>query len=112
MSGSHIYNLRASRTYRTQCTLVVGTRAGSVAVGERRAPRPDGLPGFLRVDTVHQGDRDGAKGVYLVNIVDQITQYEFVGAVEAISERFLTPLLEALLGLFPLAVVSFHADNG
>ena len=69
-------------------------------------------PGFLRVDTVHQGDRDGAKGVYLVNLVDQITQYEFVGAIEAISERFLAPLLEALLGLFPFAVVGFHADNG
>ena len=112
ISASHIYNLRGSRTYRTQRTVVVGTRAGSVAVGERRAPRPDGLPGFLRVDTVHQGDRDGAKGVYLVNIVDQVTQYEFVGAVEAISERFLAPLLEALLGLFPFVVVGFHADNG
>ena len=112
ISSSHIYNLRASRTYRTQRTVVVGTQAGTVAVGERRAPRPDGLPGFLRVDTVHQGDQDGAKGVYLVNIVDEVTQYEFVGAVEAISERFLAPLLEALLGLFPFVVVGFHADNG
>ena len=112
ISASHIYNLRASRTYRTQRTAVVGTRAGTVAVGERRAPQPGGLPGFLRVDTVHQGDRDGAKGVYLVNLVDQVTQHEFVGAVEAISERFLAPLLEALLGLFPFVVVGFHADNG
>ncbi len=112
ISASHIYNLRGSRTYRTQRTVVVGTRAGSVAVGERRAPRPDGRSGFLRVDTVHQGDRDGAKGVYLVNIVDEVTQYEFVGAVEAISERFLAPLLEALLGLFPFVVLGFHADNG
>ena len=111
ISASHIYNLRGSRTYRTQRTVVVGTRAGSMAVGERRAPRPGGLPGFLHVDTVHQGDRHGAKGVYLVNIVDQVTQYEFVGAVEAISERFLAPLLEALLGLFPFVVVGFHADN-
>ena len=111
ISASHIYNLRGSRTYRTQRTVVVGTRAGSGAVGERRAPRPDGRSGFLRVDTVHQGDRDGAKGVYLVNIVDEVTQYEFVGAVEAISERFLAPLLAALLGLFPFVVLGFHADN-
>ena len=118
ISASHIYNLRASRTYRTRRTVVVGTRASTVAVGERRAPQLDGLPGFLRVDTVHAwtlstlGDRDGAKGVYLVNLVDQVTQYEFVGAVQAISERFLAPLLEALLGLFPFIVVGFHADNG
>ena len=41
-----------------------------------------------------------------------VTQYEFVGAVQAISERFLVPVLEGLLGLFPFAVKGFHADNG
>ena len=92
--------------------MVEGTKATAVAVGERRAPQPDGLPGFLRVDTVHQGDRDGAKGVYLINVVDEVTQYEFVGAVVAISERFLVPVLDGLLGLFPFVVVGFHADNG
>ncbi len=112
ISASHIYNLRGSRTYRRQRTVVEGTRATTVAVGERRAPQPDGRPGFLRVDTVHQGDRDGAKGVYLINIVDEVTQYEFVGAVAAISERFLVPVLDGLLGLFPFTVVGFHADNG
>ena len=110
--ASHIYNLRGSRTYRTQRTVVEGTKATAVAVGERRAPQPDGLPGFLRVDTVHQGDRDGATGVYLINVVDEVTQYEFVGAVVAISERFLVPVLDGLLGLFPFVVVGFHADNG
>ena len=112
ISASHIYNLRGSRTYRTQRTVVEGTKATAVAVRERRAPQPDGLPGFLRVDTVHQGDRDGAKGVYLINVVDEVTQYEFVGAVVAISERFLVPVLDGLLGLFPFVVVGFHADNG
>ncbi len=112
ISASHIHNLRGSRTYRTQRTVVTGTRATSVSVGERRAPQPDGRPGFLRVDTVHQGDRDGAKGVYLINVVDEVTQYEFVGAVARITERFPAPLLEGLLGLFPFVVVGFHADNG
>ena len=112
ISASHIHNLRGSRTYRTQRTVVTGTKATSVSVGERRAPQPDGRPGFLRVDTVQQGDRDGAKGVYLINVVDEVTQYEFVGAVARITERFLAPLLEGLLGLFPFVVVGFHADNG
>ena len=93
--ASHIYSLRGSRTSRTERTVVAGTKATAVAVGVRRAPRPDGMPGFLRVDTVHQGDRDG-KGVYLVNVVDEVTQYEFVGTVAAISERFLVPLLDEL----------------
>ena len=112
ISASHIHNLRGSRTYRTVRTVVEGTKASAVSVGVRRAPQPQGMPGFLRVDTVHQGDRDGAKGVYLVNIVDEVTQYEYVGGVAGISERFLVPLLEALLALFPFVVVGFHADNG
>ena len=53
ISASHIYNLRGSRTYRTQRTVVQRTKATAVTVGERRAPQPDGWPGFLRVDTVH-----------------------------------------------------------
>ena len=64
------------------------------------------------MDFVHVGDRDGRKGIYLVNIVDEVTEYEFVGAVAAISERFLMPLLEGLLDLFPFVIKGFHADNG
>ena len=63
------------------------------------------MPGHLHVDTVHQGDRNGVKGLYLVNIVDEVTRYEYVGAVPGISERFLLPL-------FPFVVLAFHADNG
>jgi hypothetical protein len=35
-----------------------------VAIGERRRPDPGGRPGYLRVDTVHQGDTEHARGVY------------------------------------------------
>ena len=83
-----------------------------MAIGVRKAPEPNGQPGFLRVDTVHLGDRDGRKGVYVVNVVDEVTQYEHVGAAPAISERFMVPVLEALLLLFPFGVLGFHADNG
>ena len=40
----------------------------------------------MRVDTVHQGDLDGVKGVYHINVVDEVTQYQQVGTVPAISE--------------------------
>jgi transposase InsO family protein len=84
------------------------------ARGRRRSANAatEGRPGFLRVDTVHQGDLDGAKGVYHINAVDEVTQFEIVGAVEAISERYLIPVLAAQLAQFPFRLVEFHTDNG
>jgi len=112
ISNGHLYNLRGSTTYRRRRTVLDRTRPTRTAIGERRPPRADGRPGFVRVDTVHQGDLDGDKGIYLINVVDEVTQFEYVGAVPAISERFLVPVLEGLLGLFPFAILGFHADNG
>lgn len=83
-----------------------------VRIGERRKPRPNGKPGYLRVDTVHQGDLDGKKGVYYINTVDEITQFEIVGCVERINETHLVPLLESLLRQYPFGILGFHADNG
>ena len=112
ISRSHVYNLRGSRTYRAKRTTWTKTKGSNVAIAVRKAPAPNGEPGFLRVDSVHQGDRDGVKGVYIINLVDEVTQYEYVGVVRGISERFLIPALEALLLLFPFPVLGFHADNG
>src|ERR1039458_8905443 len=83
-----------------------------VSIGERGKPDPQGRPGFLRVDTVHQGDWDGAKGVYHINAVDTVTQWQIVGCTSRISEQFLIPVLEAILHQFPFQIMGFHADNG
>jgi hypothetical protein len=83
-----------------------------VNIGERRKPDAQGKPGFLRVDTVHQGDYDKRKGVYHINLVDVVTQWEIVGAVEKISEQYLIPLLEDALNQFPFIIKGFHSDNG
>jgi transposase InsO family protein len=83
-----------------------------VSIGERRTPRPEGRPGYLRVDTVHQGDLDGAKGVYHINAVDEVTQWQVVGATAQISEAYLIPVLEAMLAQFPFRIRGFHSDNG
>ncbi len=112
ISNGHVYNLRGSATYRAKRTVWTKTQGTAVAIGLRQAPEPEGRPGHVRVDTVHQGDRDGVKGLYLINLVDEVTQYEFVGAVAGISERFLLPLLEGLLLSFPFRILGFHADNG
>ena len=112
LSNGHLYNMRGSPAYRAKRTVPTRTRPATVEIALRQAPDPQGLPGHVRVDTVHQGDRDGVKGLYLVNLVDEITQYELVGAAAAISERFLLPLLEGLLRSFPFRILGFHADNG
>jgi len=112
ISVSHLYNLRRSRAYVRRRGKVEKTRPAKVNIGQRRVPRPEGRPGFLRVDSVHSGDWDGAKGLYFINAVDEVTQYQFMAAVPRLSERFLVPALEGLLGAFPFRVLGFHADNG
>ena len=113
ISVAHLYNLRHAAGYqRARGAVPQKTRSVAHPIGERRAPQPHGRPGYIRVDSVHQGDRDGLKGVYLINAVDTLTQYQFIAAVERISERYLLPVLRALLTRFPFVVSGFHADNG
>lgn len=112
ISVAHIYNLRQRRGYREQRVHFEKTRPTPTAIGERRRPDAAGRPGYLRVDTVHQGDLDGVKGVYHINAVDEVTQWEVVGAAAHISEAWLKPLLESMLGQFPFRIRGFHSDNG
>lgn len=112
ISVGQLYNLRNSVSYRKQAAVWELTRPTAVSIGERRRPDPQGRPGFLRVDTVHQGDWDGAKGVYHINAVDTVTQWEIVGCASRISEAYLMPVLEAMLHQFPFLILGFHADNG
>jgi transposase InsO family protein len=112
ISTAHIYNLRKRKSYRERRLHFEKTRPTPVSIGERRRPRPEGRAGYLRVDTVHQGDLDGVKGVYYINAVDEVTQWEVVGAVAHISEAWLHPLLEAMLAQFPFPIRGFHSDNG
>jgi transposase InsO family protein len=112
ISVAQLYRLRGSRLYRERLIVYRETRPTPVSIGERRRPEPLGRPGYLRVDTVHQGDRGSAKGVYHINAVDEVTQWEVVGAVAQISEAWLTPVLEAMLAQFPLQIRGFHSDNG
>ena len=112
ISVAHIYNLRKRRGYRERRLHFEKTRPTRTAIGERRRPDPAGKPGYLRVDTVHQGDQDGVKGVYHVNAVDEVTQWQIVGATAHISEAWLKPLLEGMLEQFPFRIRGFHSDNG
>ena len=112
ISVAHLYNLRQQPRYRERRRNYVKTKPTAVTIGERRRPDPQGQPGYLRVDTVHQGDQPGAKGVYHINAVDEVTQWQIVAATAHISEAWLEPVLVALLRQFPFRIRGFHSDNG
>jgi len=112
ISVAHIYNLRKHNTYCEKRRHFTKTQRSMVTIGERRKPNPNGEPGYLRIDTVHQGDRDKEKGVYYINAVDEVTQMEVICAVEKISENYLIPVLEQIIESFPFVVKEIHSDNG
>ena len=112
ISVAHLYNLRKSTPYLRQRRHQEKTRSKTSHIGERRKPQPDGKPGYLRIDTVHQGDWDKQKGVYHINAVDEVIQMQMVLSLEKISERYLIPILKQLLADFPLVIQGFHSDNG
>jgi transposase InsO family protein len=112
LSVSHLYNLRNSGAYRKLAAVFEKTRPAPIAIGERRKPNNGGQPGWLRIDTVHQGKWDGCNGVFHINAVDEVTQWEVVGCCGAISEQHLIPVLEAILHQFPFVIRGLHADNG
>ncbi len=112
ISAAHIYNLRDSKTYASVRVHMTHTQARQVSIGERRKPDPLGQPGYVRVDTVHQGHHDGRPGVYHINAVDTVTQWQMVGCVETICENHLVPVLESMLHQFPFRFLGFHCDNG
>ncbi len=86
ISVAHIYNLRKSRMNRLRRMHFEKTRPVTVGIGERRRPDPQGRPGYIRIDTVHQGDLDGVKGVYHIHAVDEVTQWQIVGATAQIAK--------------------------
>lgn len=112
ISVAQVYRLRKTGSYQRQHLAHTKTTPAKVAIGERRKPAPNGQPGYIRIDTVHQGDLDKEKGVYHINAVDEVTQFEVLVTVVGISERFLIPALEQLLDKFPFVIKGFHSDNG
>lgn len=112
LSVSHLYNLRKRADYQARRVSFAKTRPVCNPIGVRKAPRPGGRAGFVRIDTVHQGDLDGVKGVYHITCVDEVSQWQVQACVQGISEAFLLPVLALILEQFPFEIVGFHSDNG
>ena len=112
ISVAHLYNLRRSPLYRSITKRYTKTKPAVVIIAERARPEAGGNPGYIRIDTVHQGDSNREKGVYHINAVDEVTQWELVASVGKISEHYLVPVLEDMLTGFPFVIRGFHSDNG
>lgn len=112
LSVSHLYNLRKTGGYRVLRTHFTKTRAVCNPIGVRKAPRPNGRAGWVRIDSVHQGDLDGIKGVYHITCVDAVSQWQVQSCVQGLSEAFLLPVLEMVIDQFPFQIAGFHSDNG
>jgi len=114
ISVSHLYNIRKkNQQYRSSAAIKYSkTKPVNTSIGERKKPLPYGKPGFIRVDSVHQGDLDKEKGVYHINLVDEVTQFELLGCVPQITDTYMEPLLFKLLEAFPFMILNFHSDNG
>jgi hypothetical protein len=104
ISASHIDNLRQTTSYRQ--FWVNGTKPRQVSIAQTKEPEPNGKPGSIRVDTVHQRE------VYYINAVCEITQWEVVSCIPQISERYLLPALTRQLKQFPFVIFNFHSDRG
>lgn len=72
ISVAHPYRLRQSKSYRTRRMHFTKTKPTPVAIGERRGPEPEGRPGYLRVDPVHEGDRAGVKDFAALPITEAV----------------------------------------
>ena len=112
LSVSHLYNLRKSAGYLALRVSFTKTHPVCNPIGVRKPPRPNGRAGFVRIDTVHQGDLDGIKGVYHITCVDAVSQWQVQACVQGISEAFLLPVLALVIAQFPFVIEGFHSDNG
>ncbi|MFO7882051.1 MAG: hypothetical protein R6U52_05895 [Kosmotogaceae bacterium] len=59
------------------------------------------------MDTAHQGDQEKQKGVYHINTVDEVTQWEVIAAAEKINEEYLLPLLEKIITTYLFRIINF-----
>lgn len=104
VSRSHLYNLRNHPVYKSHW--VNHTKPTLIPIGLTQPPENFGVPGSIRIDTVHQRD------VYHINAVDEITQWEIVVCVPTISEQFMLPALYQIIDQCPFVIFNFHSDRG
>ena len=114
LSPSHLYNLRRSHAYRLHNTTYTKTQTNpkGAAIAVRRAPAPENRPGFIRIDSVHQGNTEEHRSAYHINAVDCVTQWEVVATVPTLEREHMLPVLRGMIDQFPFRILGFHSDGG
>ena len=112
VSVATIYRLRQTKRYREQSQSIARTKPIQCSIGKRKKPEPNGQPGFIRVDTVHQGDYEGQKGVYHLDLVDEVLQWQVPFSVEELAMNTVGPAIEKALEYFPFIIQGMHSDPG
>lgn len=79
-------------------------------IGERRHPTPTGLTTCGSIP-ITNGDLDAIKGVYHINAVDELTQFQCVFSVERIGDALPDSTAEGDHRYLSLAIKDIHADN-
>ena len=112
ISRSHINNLRKTVTYKRRSLVFEKTysvKSHFLPIGKMET---NGIPGYIRVDTVHSGTLNEQKGLYFINMIDDVLQTEFVFTSPVISERFMREILEILISSYWTEIIAFHSDGG
>ena len=104
--------MRRRTAYRQHHVHHTKTRARRVGIGERRKPGQRGKPGYLRADTVHQGNTSTREGPCHIDAAGAVAQWQIVGCCPTIPEGHLIPVSEAMPHQFPFRIQGFHSDNG
>jgi len=104
VSASHINNLRKTEHYRSHWEN--RTKGKPSTIGITQKPDNFGMPGSIRVDTVHQRE------IYYLNAVDELTQWEVVVCLPRLTTDYLKQAVPLLLIGFPFVLFNFHSDKG
>jgi hypothetical protein len=68
----------------------------------------------MSTDTLVRSDQlnGGEKGVYHLNAVDEVTQWNVAGSTPRISEAYLDLVLEHMLRQFTFRILGLNSNNG
>ena len=112
ISVSHLYNLRAKPALPTAPGPL---QQDPDPAQQHRHPARARSRGSSRVHP-HRHRPSGRsrrhQGLYHINAVDIVTQWQLVATCEQISEAYLLPVIAELLAGFPFVVLGFHSDGG
>ncbi len=112
ISNGHLYNLRRTLGYRRCRGTLPWIPTCPVPFVRRWRVQPFRQPGHLRVVAVRPRELKALRGLYHLELVDEVTMFRFVASVERLDAPCLAPVLQDLLEAFPFAIRSFHSGHG